>query len=64
MAVHVHHSEGGTSYGVVHCDAPECPVQQPPVAELLAAGGLIALGWHCKGGAHFCPDHHPEEKTK
>jgi hypothetical protein len=41
------------AYVGVRCDT--CPTEAPPALELLKAGGLIALGWHCAGGSHFCP---------
>lgn len=39
-----------------HCDAEGCTAA-PSDDEIIAAGGLTALGWECPGGKHFCPDH-------
>ncbi len=40
------------------CDL--CRKGIPPHKEIMNAGGLIRLGWHCSGGVHICPDHdHP-----
>ncbi len=42
----------------VRCD--KCAVNAPPAEEIIAGGGLVAMGWYCSGGVHICPHHeHP-----
>jgi len=46
---------------VILCDI--CGIEAPPAKEILAAHGLIRLGWYCSGGRHRCPQcEHPEDK--
>jgi hypothetical protein len=44
--------------GIV-CDKCEDPA--PPAKEIMAAHGLVRLGWYCSGGNHICPKcEHPK----
>lgn len=45
------------------CDRSECSVALTD-NEITAAGGLRAMGWHCAGGKHYCPDHAEEARTQ
>lgn len=62
MTIKIHRPDSGPSSAEVLCDAQGCETTAPPAAELIKAGGLIGLGWHCSGGKHFCPAHHPEQE--
>jgi hypothetical protein len=42
----------GTARIEVRCDT--CGTEAPPAAEILAAHGLVRLGWWCSGGRHIC----------
>ena len=37
------------------CDT--CGEMAPSSKEIMAAHGLINLGWYCSGGVHICPKH-------
>lgn len=45
------------------CDHPGCTVVAHDT-EIPMVGGLIGLGWECRGGKHFCPDHKNIEGEK
>ena len=36
----------------VRCDT--CGTDAPPAHEILAAHGLVRMGWFCVGGRHVC----------
>lgn len=38
----------------VRCDT--CGKDAPPAVEIIAAHGLVSLGWYCSGGVHICAD--------
>lgn len=38
------------------CDAEGCG-ESPSDDQIIAAGGLTAMGWECPGGRHYCPEH-------
>ena len=43
----------------IACDI--CSASAPPAKEIMAAHGLVQMGWYCKGGTHICPGcEHPE----
>lgn len=44
------------------CDAEGCDVS-PDEHEIMAAGGLKAMGWDCPSGKHFCPKHTTQGRT-
>ena len=44
----------------VHCDV--CSKPSPPVDKVMAGHGLNNMGWYCRGGNHFCPDHAKDVK--
>jgi hypothetical protein len=39
-----------------HCDHEGCEAS-PTDTEIIAANGLNAMGWDCRGGKHYCPKH-------
>ncbi len=43
----------------VRCDICRC--EAPSAAEILAAHGLVQLGWACSGGTHVCGPCRPAE---
>lgn len=45
------------AYHGIKCDVDGCEIVAPPAAEVLKGHGLNNMGWHCKGGAHYCPTH-------
>lgn len=36
----------------IRCDT--CGCLAPPATEIIAAFGLVRLGWYCSGGTHIC----------
>jgi hypothetical protein len=44
------------------CDT--CHVAAPSAKEIIEGHGLIRMGWHCTGGTHLCPEHHPDKKEQ
>jgi hypothetical protein len=48
-------------YDHIECDVEGCAVTSPPVSEITAKGGLMALGWFIDGGRHRCPKHYHDE---
>lgn len=38
------------------CDEPDCDVVAYD-KDIPVVGGLIGLGWDCRGGRHLCPKH-------
>jgi len=44
----------------IRCDGPECETVAPDAKTIAQGGGLINMGWWCKGGKHMCPTHHPD----
>jgi hypothetical protein len=60
MGVKVHRSATGHLERIeIVCDDASCATRSPDDKEIIAAGGLIKMGWHCSGGRHLCPDHNP-----
>lgn len=56
--------EGAVESMTFACDAEGC-ASAPTDDEIIAAGGMKNMGWHCSGGRHFCPHHHPSpEESK
>lgn len=43
------------------CDMTGCDTRAPERDVVLRGGGLINMGWWCKGGRHMCPAHHPDK---
>ncbi len=63
MAVTVtRHPDKSVKDMTFRCDAEDCGAS-PTDAEIIAAGGLRNMGWHCAGGRHFCPAHHPDQEN-
>lgn len=61
MTCHVERQIEGSEVGTVkrmifRCDHEDCPAE-PRDTEIIAAGGLIKMGWECVGGKHYCPEH-------
>lgn len=50
-------NERGEYFGI-RCDHKDCRVMAPSSDEIRNGRGLINMGWQCRGGAHYCPDHH------
>ncbi len=49
--------EAGTVKRMVfRCDHEGCGTE-PSDAQIIAAGGLVRMGWECVGGRHYCPEH-------
>jgi hypothetical protein len=40
-------------YRNIVCD--RCDAEAPPASEIIAAHGLVNMGWRCGGGTHICP---------
>lgn len=58
MTCHVEHiPEGGVKSMRFTCDHPEGCGVSPSSEEIIAAGGMVAMGWDCAGGKHYCPQH-------
>lgn len=46
----------------IRCD--KCNRPAPPDDDIFINRGLNNMGWHCFGGTHFCPDHHPTKAAR
>jgi hypothetical protein len=61
MACNIERYETGNHAGKVKrmtftCDHDGCD-QSPTDEEIIAKGGMQNMGWDCRGGNHFCPEH-------
>lgn len=63
MTCTVEREDGALKSMTFSCDHPAgCTTPSPNDAEIMAAGGLKKMGWHCVGGKHYCPEHAEEAR--